>query len=829
MRAPRVTPEAAPSRVETSAVDTLAALGSTPDGGLATVEARRRLEQYGANELPERPSRPFRRFAGKFWGLSAWMLELIVVLSFLLHKRADVVVAFLLLVVNAVLSFFQEQRASAAVSALRHQLQVTGRVLRDGRWQTVPARELVAGDVVRLRTGDFVPADIQVLDGTLSVDQSVLTGESRPRHTRPDDTLYSGSIVRQGEATGLVVATGVGTYFGRTTQLIETARPKLHIEDVVTGLVKRLFLIVGVLVAVTVVASLLEGLPLADIVPLSLVLLMSAVPVALPVMFTVSMALGSLELGQRGVLVTRLSAAEDAANMDVLCADKTGTLTMNRLALTGILAQPGFTDDDVIRDGALASHEADQDPIDLAFLQAARDGHLLDDPPNVLTFVPFSPQTRRTEALVEAAGHTTRVMKGALLTVAAAAGVDPATLATLEANAQAQAHEGQRILAVGRADGGEPLRLVGLALLSDPVRSDSLQLIDELRSLGVNVKMLTGDALPVARQVAHQLGIGEVVDASELRAAHTETEAGAAAVAEGADGFAEVFPEDKFLVVEALQAAGHVVGMTGDGVNDAPALRQAEVGIAVSSASDVAKGAASVVLTTEGLASIVTLVTNGRAIYQRVLTWIINKVSRTILKAGYVVIAFLATGTFVISALGMVLLVFMTDFVKIALATDNVRPSPQPETWKIDPLLRVAVILGILMLIEALGLLAVGWHRFDLADDHGRLHTFAFQTLLFFALFSIISIRERRAFWASPPSTTLTIALLADAGAGLLVGLHGIAELQPLPLGQTAFIVGYAALCFLGVNDFVKRALMAWAERRDGGRRTPDPPRPGSP
>jgi len=355
-----------------SASDTLSALGSSRQKGLDDAEAASRLERDGPNEVPEQKSHPIINFARKFWGLSAWMLELIVVLSFVIGKVADFWIALFLLLVNAVLSFLQEQHASAAVFALRHQLQVKARVLRGGLWQSIPARQLVRGDVIRVRSGDFVPADVQIIDGEAEIDQSALTGESCELGRSTDDTLYSGSIVRQGEATAFVIATGVRTYFGRTTQLVESAHPKLHIEEVITRIVKWLFLIVGVMVSITVVVSLVQGIRFIEILPLSLVLLMSAVPVALPVMFTVSMAVGSIELAQRGVLVTRLSAAEDVANMTVLCADKTGTLTTNRLSVTGVLPEAGFTDNDVVRHGALASNEANQDPVDLAFLDAGQ-------------------------------------------------------------------------------------------------------------------------------------------------------------------------------------------------------------------------------------------------------------------------------------------------------------------------------------------------------------------------------------------------------------------------------------------------------------------------
>jgi soluble P-type ATPase len=420
---------------------------------------------------------------------------------------------------------------------------------------------------------------------------------------------------------------------------VEAAHPKLHIEEVITRVVRWLFLIVGSLVALTLIVSFLQGGKLLEILPLSLVLLMSAVPVALPVMFTVSMALGSMELARHGVLVTRLSAAEDAATMDLVCADKTGTLTMNRLQLVKAVPQPGFTADDVVRDGAFASNEADQDAIDLAFLRAARDKGLPTAAVQTISFTPFSPSTRRTEAGMVIGGRKITVMKGALRSIAQATGLDETALITLEASADEEVRKGFRVLAVACSADDRPPALVGLAFLYDAPRPDSRALIEELRALGVGVKMLTGDALPVASEVAHELGVGEIVRATDLRDAKDGSRE--AELVENSNGFAEVFPEDKFLVVKTLQQVDHIIGMTGDGVNDAPALRQAEVGIAVDGATDVAKGAASAVLTTEGLAGIVDLVRNGRAIYQRVLTWIINKISRTILKAGFVVIAFL--------------------------------------------------------------------------------------------------------------------------------------------------------------------------------------------
>jgi magnesium-transporting ATPase (P-type) len=606
--------------------------------------------------------------------------------------------------------------------------------------------------------------------------------------------------------------TGAQTYFGRTTELVQQARPKLHIEAVVAKVVRWLFVIVGTLLAVVLVLSLIRGAPLSEVIPLLLVLLMSAVPVALPVMFTVSMAVGSKELAKRGVLVTRLSATEDAATMDVLCVDKTGTITLNQLAVTGVIPLGDATEADVLFAGALASQEANQDPIDLAFLAAAKAHQVFGGAPAVtpVSFAPFDAKSRRTEAVVEQNGQRLRVMKGAVRTIAQACGLQPPAIEALEARASESALKGYRTLAVARGpDPGVPA-LVGLVSLYDPPRPDAAQLIATLRDRGVAVKMLTGDALAVAREIAHGVGLPNIRRVADLKAAATQPGNEAVDLLAGADGFAEVYPEDKYIVVQHLQAAGHVTGMTGDGVNDAPALRQAEVGIAVSTATDVAKGAASVVLTEPGLTNVVALVEQGRTIYQLILTWIINKISRTILKAAFVAIAFVVTGKFVVSAFAMLLLVFMTDFAKIALATDHVRPSNQPETWNIGGFVTVSVVLGIAMVAESLLLLWIGWSHFGLATNDNALYTFSFLTLLYMAVFSIVSARERHGFWTTMPSKTLVMALVAVALTGTALTRVGLPGLMALPGWLTLAIFAYAMVSCLVVNDAMKVAMIKW-------------------
>ena len=462
--------------------------------------------------------------------------------------------------------------------------------------------------------------------------------------------------------------------------------------------------------------------------------------------------------------------------------------------------------------GALASQASNQDPIDLAFLAAAKERHVFDGLPGFtpISFAPFDAQNRRTEAVLEQNGQRLRVMKGAVRSVALACGLDPAAIDALEARVADAAQKGYRTLAVARGPEAGTPGLLGLVTLYDPPRADAKSLIAALHDLGISVKMLTGDALAVAREIAQGVGLPNIRRVADLKAASTEAGKQGVDLLADADGFAEVYPEDKYIVVQHLQAAGHVTGMTGDGVNDAPALRQAEVGIAVSSATDVAKGAASVVLTEAGLSNIVSLVEQGRTIYQRILTWIINKISRTILKSAFVAIAFVATGKFVVSAFAMLLLVFMTDFAKIALATDYVRPSRKPETWNIGGFIFVSVVLGLAMVAESLFLLWIGWTHFGLASDNNALYSFSFLTLLYFAAFSIVSARERRGFWRTRPSKTLAAALLADVLIGTGLTFVGLPGLTPLPGWEMLGIFIYAMLACLIVNDALKVALIRW-------------------
>jgi H+-transporting ATPase len=782
-----------------------------PTKGLAQSEIASRIEKYGYNEVPEKKPNTLLAFLSKFWGLSAWMLELIIILSWFLRKYSDAYIVLGLLLFNAIIGFIQEHNAANAVEALKKKLQVNVKLIRDSVWKTLPARELVPGDIIRIRKGDFVPADTKTIQGEISIDQSALTGESLEIEKKTAEIIFSGSIVTKGEATGIVTLTGTRTKFGKTIELVKTAKFKSHIEEVISKVVKLLLLIVGTLLSCAVLISYLKGINLIEILPLLLVLLLGAVPVALSAMFTVSMALASKELVKQGVLVTRLNAPDDAASMDILCVDKTGTLTMNILSVAKLQAAKEYNEDDVLHYGALASQEANHDSIDIAFINAAKQKNLLNSEFVQKSFTPFDAKNRKTEAVIKKGDEEFSVMKGSFAIIAQACGLDEKAISDLDGSINEFAKEGYRTLAVAKGKINDKAQFVGLAALHDPPRTDSKNLIQEIQNLGVTVKMLTGDALPIAMQIAKAVGIGNtIIKAAEYKKVTPEK---IVEVLEKSNGVAEVYPEDKYNIVKSFQAKGHILGMTGDGVNDAPALKQAEVGIAVSNATDVAKGAASIVLTQEGLANIISPIKIGRMMFERISTWILNKIARTILKTCFVIFSFLILGKFVISASAMLIMIFMTDFVKISLSTDNVKWSDKPSVWDINRLAKTGTIIGLIMTAEAFGLLYIGLHYFNLTGDNESLSTFCFELLLFFALFSIFVVREKNHFWYTAPSKTLLFLLIADMGLGIVFSSFGLLGFKTIPLTQTLFIILYTAVSSFVLNDLIKIVLFKkWKE-----------------
>ncbi len=764
--------------------------GPPPLRGLTSGEAAQRLLRYGPNTVTEERSHPLLAFLRKFWAPVPWMLEATIGLQIILGKLDEAGIIAVLLVFNAILSFVQENRANRALALLKSRLAVQARVLRDGRWQLVAAQELVPGDAVHLRMGDLSPADIRVLDGEMQLDQSALTGESLPLEAGFGATAYAGAVVKRGEATGEVTATGSRTYFGKTAELVRTAKTVSHLQVTILTIVKYLVVLDLILVAALLAYSLAAGMPLRETIPFALILLVASVPVALPATFTLATALGALELAKRGVLVTRLSAIEEAAAMDVLASDKTGTITQNRLAVAALHPFAPHSEDELLRLAGLACDDATQDPIDLAILDAARSRSLLQGAPQRLRFIPFDTSSKRSEAVFEQDGQDRlRVLKGAPQAIAPLDPEAPDSSAEVERLSAG----GYRVLAVAAGTGGA-LRLAGLVALQDPPREDSRSLVQSLRELGVRVIMVTGDGLATARAVAAKVGIGD-------RACPPETlrgEIGNKVL--DCDVFAGVYPEDKFRLVQAVQHAGHVSGMTGDGVNDAPALKQAEVGIAVANATDVAKAAASMVLTNPGLTDVLAAVEISRRIYQRMLTYTLNKIIKTLEIAVFLSVGVMLTGVFVITPLLIVLLLFTNDFVTMAIATDRVTFSRQPERWRIPSLILTAGILAALVLVLSFSVFFAGrdWLHLPLA----QLQTLIFVMLVFTGQGNVYLVRERHHFWHSRPSRWLLLASVLDIALVGVLATHGIlmAAIRPALVAGLLIVV----VLFLAAVDFLK-------------------------
>jgi len=769
----------------------------SPERGLSSEEAQRRLARYGRNAVAEPKEHPLIRFLGKLWAPIPWMLEATIALELALGRGTEAVVIGFLLVFNSALSFFQEGRAHSALKLLRKRLTVRARVMRDGSWAAIDAEELVPGDLIYVRAGDVVPADATVSEGGVLLDQSALTGESLPVEAGPGHALYASSVVKRGEAGGEVTATGSHTYFGRTAQLVSAATTASHLGEVIFAIVKYLVALDTVLVAAMLIYAFYARMPAADALPFGLILLVASVPVALPATFTLATTLGALELTRSGVLITRLSAIEEAAAMDVLCVDKTGTITENRLTLGALVPLAEASEAQLLELAALASDEATQDPIDLAILSNARAHGLALVAPR-LAFTPFDPATKRSEASILKDGQRWRVVKGAPRMVA---GLSQPML-ELEARIAALAAQGQRVLAVAAGPEND-LRLIGLLGLHDPPRPDSRELIGGLAALGVRVVMVTGDDEATARAIAAQVGIGTRVAPAQLLREPKP------ASFDRHDVFAGVFPEDKFALVRLFQAGGHVCGMTGDGVNDAPALQQAEVGIAVAQSTDVARAAASIVLTAAGLTNVIAAVKVSRRIYQRMLTYTLNKIIKTLEIAIFLSVGVMLTGVFVITPLLIVLLLFTNDFVTMSIASDSVSFSTKPDRWRIGNLLLngAAIAAPILMLSFTVFFVARGRLHLPLP----QLQTLIFLMLVFSGQGTVYLVRERDHFWRSRPGPWLIAASLADIAAVSALAIGGIlmAPIAPvLVIGLLLVVAGYLVLVdFLKVRIFKALAL----------------------
>ncbi len=755
--------------------------------GLTSDEARRRLEKSGPNAMPDTARHPLRMALDKFWAPVPWMLEAAIVLQLALGKYVESSIIAGLLVFNAALGFFQESRAQATLAALKSRLALNASVQRDGAWKTVPAAELVPGDVVKLSLGGVVAADVHITGGEVLLDQSMLTGESVPIEAGAGLQTYAGALVRRGEAVAEVTATGTRTKFGRTAELVRTAHVVSSQQTAVLRVVRNLAMVNGVIIAMLVAYAWFLRMPVAEIIPLVLTAVLASIPVALPATFTLASALGARALAKLGVLPTRLSAVDEAATMDVLCADKTGTLTRNELAVTGVRAMTGFDEARVLALAALASSDGGQDPVDAA-IRAAAKGRNAADVPSLVKFVPFDPATKMSEATAaDSAGSTLRIVKGAFAAVTGLAEPPPAaTAAVKELEGQ-----GFRVLAVAA---GPPaaMKLAGLIALSDPPRSDSKALVSELHALGVRTVMVTGDAPATAAIVAHAVGLeGPVCPPGPIP---DGVRPDAFAV------FAGVLPEDKYKLVKAFQKGGHTVGMCGDGANDAPALRQAQIGIAVSTATDVAKSAAGMVLTEPGLGGIVAAVKEGRVIFQRILTYTLNSITKKIVQVLFIATGLLMTGHAILTPLLMVIIMITGDFLGMSLTTDNVRPSPMPNAWQIGHLTVAGVIMGLGQLVFSASILLFGAHR--MGFDIDQLRTLAFVVIVFGNQATTYTNRERKRLWSSRPGLWVVMSSIGDLFIASTLAIAGIA-MTALPAWVVAGTLA-AAIAFAVILDLVK-------------------------
>jgi H+-transporting ATPase len=766
--------------------------------GLTNAQVKANQENYGMNEVPLRKQSIVLAFLKHFWGLTAFMLEFTIITSYLLHNYINVYLISGLMIFNSVIGFVQELKAAKTVKSLQKSLQVFARVFRNQKWLELAGNQLVPGDIIRIRTGDFLTADSKLITGNAGADQSALTGESKLINKNIGNILYGGSIIKNGECTAVVVATGINTFFGKTAQLVQKARPRLHMEEVVSNIVKILFSIVLIALAITITISLIRGETFLLILPLMLILLISAVPIALPAMFTVSMTRGSQQLAAKGILVSRLSATEDAATLTTLCIDKTGTLTQNKLSVEQVVAAETFTTEIVLRYAVLASVTANNDPIDMAFIKKAADEKIEMMGLTQKSFTPFNAESKRTEAIVEKNGSLFKVVKGAYNTIKGLCIVQPTNL---DKTVEIWAAKGFRTIAVAVIR-DNITTMTGIVALIDPPIADSAKMITRIKELGVNVKMLTGDALPIAKEIAIEVGIGQdIALASLFRNVQSPEKIHDLIIAH--QGFAEVLPEDKFNIVKALQQYHEITGMTGDGVNDAPALKQAEVGIAVMNATNVAQEAASVVLLHEGLENIISLIIVGRTIHHRITNWVVSKISGTLFKVIFICTAYIIYGQFVVSAFDMIFLLFIVDFVSLTLSTDKVSSSIKPESWKIRPLAKKGAIIGLLNTIEAFGWLFIGNTYWGIKSI-SELHSFGFLILFFTGIFNIIIIRTPGRFYLQPIGNILLISIIADMTIVICLltsGLAGFVKLSPMIICASLL---YFIICSFLINDWLK-------------------------
>ncbi len=779
----------------------------TTKDGLSSEEARKRINIFGTNDIKEAKRNKFLDFVKRYWGPMPWMLEFAIVLTIILSHYTESIIIFVLLTINAVIGYFQSQNSQKAVELLKKNLEIKAKVFRDGKLIQIEAKEIVPGDIISIIRGDLIPADIKIIEGEISIDESTLTGESLPKDIHDGDIIYSSSIVKLGEAKGIVVNTGSNTYFGKTVELVKIAKPKSKQVELMLNIVKYMMYL-GILASILVsIYGIYLGKDILFILSFVVIFLIGAIPVALPAVLTIVQAVGAVELSKKGVLVTRLDSIEDGASLDIFCFDKTGTITQNNLTVVDSVVIGDYTKDDVIKMAALASAEDSMDAIDLSIINYAKKEKIDLSNYEKVSYDHFNPESKKTQAVVKIDGKSIKIIKGAAHTIMELCDKINEKKLTQSMNSIKEFSEkGSRTIAIAVADDNVSGKydLVGFIAIADPPREDSKSMIGEIRSLGIKCLMLTGDSQAIAKEIAVQVGIGShifrMVDLEGLD--HQEQ----LKLIEESDGFAEVYPEDKYNIVKLLQENGHVVGMTGDGVNDSPALKQADLGTAVSDATDVARASASIVLTEPGLREIVDTVKISRKTYQRMLTWVINKITKVVEVVVLFSVGFLWTKNIVISLLGMSLLVFANDFVTMSIATDNVEATGSPNIWDMRNLIKASVLLGVFFALVDLIIIYIGLNYFSL--DFNRIQTLVMLSLVFNTQFRILMVRERGHFWSSIPNMYLLGINILAIIVFIFVGSLGI-FVPPLTLSQVLITLGITFVLMI-ILDFIKYYIFRW-------------------
>ncbi len=735
------------------------------------------------------------------------MIEIAAILSAAITHWDDFAVILLLLVTNAVVGFLQERKAENSIALLKKQLAPNARVLRDGTWQEIPARELVPGDTVHIRLGDIIPADAVLGDGKyLLCDESALTGESLPVEKKTGDTVYSGSIARQGEMDARVTTIGGNTFFGKTARLVQVKSPRSHFQAAIERIGNYLIILAVVLVSLIFIVALIRSESFLNTLQFALILVVAAIPAALPAVMTVTLAVGAVALAKKEAIVSRLSAIEEMAGMDILCSDKTGTITQNSIRIGEIRTFPGVLEQDVITAAALASKKESNDPIDMAILVKAGDTTTSAEPGNkgyeVIDFVPFDPVSKYSKAKVRNAGGAVgEVAKGAPQAIAALTGTDTALVSTLDGWITAFAEKGYRALGVGWTKPDGTWQYLGLIGLFDPPREDAAHTIDEAKKLGVDVKMVTGDHIAIAKEISGQVGLGKnIIPRTVLIAGDGEE---SQKQIESADGFAQVLPEDKFRIVKILQSRDHIVGMTGDGVNDAPALREADAGIAVAGATDAAKSAADIVLTKPGLSVIIDAIERSREIFRRMENYGVYRIAETVRVLIFLALCIVVLDFYPVTALMLVMLAILNDLPIMMIAFDNAPVAPKPVRWQMNRILTLATILGIFGVVSSFILLWIAREYFHL--DTGIIQTLVFLKLAVAGHMTIYLARTgQQHFWERPfPSLALFgTAEITQIGA-TLIAIYGVFIITPIGWTLALIVWGYALVAFV-ISDQIK-------------------------